>query len=59
MAHERSETVKIGKRWFNRDTVTDKGRILGSQKGFKTQREAVSAAKARSRRFGTVKSPRK
>ena len=59
MAHEKSETVKIGKRWFNRDTVgKDKGRILGSRSGFATAKEAVSAAKARSKRFGTVKSPR-
>ena len=54
MAHEKSETVKIGSRFFNRDTVgKDKGRILGNQKGFATMREAVSAAEKRSKRFDT------
>ena len=49
MAHEKSETVKIGNRWFNRDTVgADKGRILGNKSGFTTMKEAVSAAKRRS-----------
>lgn len=59
MSHEKSVTVKRGGRWYNLDSAgPDKGRILGSQKGFKTAAEAVAAAKARSRRFGTVKSPR-
>ncbi len=52
MAHERSETIKIGRRWFNRDTVgVDKGRILGNERGFSTMKEAVTAAKKRSRGF--------
>jgi hypothetical protein len=59
MAHEKSATVKKGTRWFNIDTVgKDKGRILGSQKGFQTMKKAVQAAEARSPRFGTVHSPR-
>ena len=59
MPHENSGTVKEGDHWVNVDTVgKDKGRVLGSQKGFKTQAKAVAAAKARSKRFGTVHSPR-
>ncbi len=51
MAHEVSETVKIGKRWFNRDTVgKNKGAILGNKKGFDTMRKAVIAADKRSQR---------
>ncbi len=60
MPHEKSETVKRGSRWYNVDTVgKDKGRILGSPGGFTTQKKASAAAEARSRRFGTVKSPRR
>lgn len=56
MAHEKSETVKRGSRWFNIDTVgKDKGRVLGNQKGFATSQEAVSAAKKRSQSFNVPK----
>ena len=52
MAHEKSETVKIGNRWFNRTTVgSDKGRILGRKDGFATMEDAVRAAKKRSASF--------
>ncbi len=52
MGHENSETVRIGKRWFNRDTVgADKGRILGPKDGFPTKEAAVTAAKKRSASF--------
>ncbi len=55
MAHEKSETVKIGKRWFNRDTVgPDKGRVLGNKAGFSTMKEAEGAAERRSRIAGTL-----
>ena len=44
MAHEKSETVKIGNRWFNRTTVgSDKGRILGRKDGFATEAWPVCA----------------
>ena len=52
MGHENSETVRIGKRWFNRATVGTAKRRLGSpsqrESGFATMKEAVSAAKKRS-----------
>ncbi len=51
MAHENSETVKIGKRWFNRATTGTAKRILGPKGGFSTRQEAVSAAKQRSQNF--------
>ncbi len=61
MAHELSETVKRGSRWFNITTVgSGKGRILGNKKGYKTMKIAVGAAKKRSLRQGlTAKVRRK
>jgi hypothetical protein len=53
MSHEMSETIK-GKdgRWYNVDTVgKDKGRVLGNKKGYSTVKEAVDAAKKRSKSF--------
>ena len=53
--HEKSETVQKGKRWYNLDTVgLDKGRILGSKKGYATMKEAVSAAERRSIKYGKL-----
>lgn len=49
MGHENSETIKIGKRWFNRATVGSAKRILGSKRGYGTVKEAVAAAKQRSK----------
>ena len=55
MAHEKSETIQKGKRWYNLDTVgLDKGRVLGSKKGYSTMEEAVDAAKRRSKRYGKL-----
>ncbi len=50
MSHEKSETVKIGKRWFNRD-LRGARRILGNKKGYATMKEAITAAERRSRDF--------
>ena len=52
MGHENSETVREGKRWYNRATVGTAKRRLGSPSerkfGFATMKEAVSAAEHRS-----------
>ncbi len=52
MGHENSETVRIGKRWFNRATVGTAKRRLGSpsqrENGFPTMKAAEAAAKHRS-----------
>ena len=51
MGHENSITVKRGGRWFNLDNSgVNKGGVLGSKRGFATQKNAVAAAKGRSAR---------
>ena len=51
MGHENSETVKIGTRWFNRSNAGAPKRILGNKQGYATMKQAVAAAKQRSKNF--------
>ena len=53
MGHERSKTVtrtfpKLGKRFVN---VSESGKTLGPRKGFNNVKDAVQAAKTRSKNY--------